>query len=53
MCCVFCACSCVCAPSWDPDAEEPLAVAFVASKRVTTAADRQRVYKWLRDNDLA
>ena len=46
-------CSCVCAPSWDPDAEEPLAVAFVASKRVTTAADRQRVYKWLRDNDLA
>lgn len=45
-------CRCVVAPSWDPDAEEPTAVAFVASKRRQTPADRERVRAWLKANDL-
>lgn len=45
-------CNCVAAPSWDPDAEEPLAIAYVASKRTSTPADRARVRAWLKANDL-
>ena len=42
-------CHCVAAPSWDPDAEEAITVAYVASKRKRSASDRARVKAFLAD----